>query len=210
MSEFRGDDLQCWRGGRPVFAGLSFALAAGDALLVTGPNGAGKSSLLRLMATLLAPAAGTLHRDGRPVADDPAAHRAALHYLGHLDAVKPDLSVRETLRFWSRLGGNGDPAAALSRFGLAALADLPGRMLSAGQKRKLALARLFCRPAGLWLLDEPTAALDAAGVAELEAALAGHRAGGGIAVVTTHGDIALPGARTLDIAGYARRAEQAA
>ncbi len=208
VTEFRGEELHCWRGGRPVFAGLAFALGPGDALLVTGPNGAGKSSLLRLMATLIAPAEGALYRDGTAVADDPAAHREGLHYVGHLDAVKSDLSVRETLRFWSRLGGSTDSAAdALGRFGLAALADLPGRMLSAGQKRKLALARLFCRPAGLWLLDEPTSALDAAGIKELEAALAAHRAAGGIAVVTTHGDIALPDAKALDIAAHAVAAE---
>src|SRR5690242_4625158 len=116
---FVGTDLACWRGERLVFRGLAFALGPGDALLLTGPNGSGKSSLLRLMSGLLPPLAGTLTWDGKAVAEDPAAHNSRLHFIGHLDAVKPVLTVAETIAFWSGLRGGGDrPIEALARFGL--------------------------------------------------------------------------------------------
>lgn len=191
MANFEGRTLQCRRGGRDVFAGLSFILPPGGALLLTGPNGSGKSSLLRLMAGLLQPAEGTLLWGGRPVAEAPEAHAARLHYLGHLDAVKPVLSVSENLRFWAGLRGGRQAAGgalghALERFALTELAAVPGRLLSAGQRRRLALARLVAVPAELWLLDEPSVALDHASVGRLAAAIAEHRAGGGRVVVATH------------------------
>ncbi|MGD1878088.1 MAG: heme ABC exporter ATP-binding protein CcmA [Kiloniellaceae bacterium] len=187
MTIFEGQSLQCRRGGRDVFAGLSFAVPAGGALLLTGPNGSGKSSLLRLMAGLLKPAAGALLWDGRPIAEDAEAHARRLHYLGHLDAVKPVLSVAENLRFWADLRGGGLALdAALAAFALTDLAAVPGRLLSAGQRRRLALARLVAAPAELWLLDEPSVGLDHASVGRLAAAIADHRAGGGRVVVATH------------------------
>lgn len=211
MTLFAGRDLTCVRGEHRVFAGLDFTLGDGGALVLHGPNGAGKSSLLRLMAGLLKPAQGRLAWGERPVADDPEGHRARLHYLGHLDAVKPVLSAAENLAFWTAATGNrgdrGDRetgvADALQRVGLAPLAAVPARMLSAGQRRRLALARLFLTPADLWLLDEPTVGLDAESIGRLQAGLADHRRDGGRVVVATHTEIELPGAARLDLAAFA-------
>ena len=205
MTVFAGHGVACRRGERLVFRGLGFALEAGGALVLTGPNGSGKSSLLRLLAGLLAPHEGVLNWDGEPIARDKAAHRARLHLIGHLDAVKPVLTVAETVALWSGLRGAPDAAsaAAVERFGLAHLADMPCRLLSAGQKKRLSLARLLASPAPLWLLDEPTTGLDAASTTNLEAILAEHRAAGGIVVATTHIALALAGAQTLSLADFA-------
>ncbi|HZK90362.1 MAG TPA: heme ABC exporter ATP-binding protein CcmA [Stellaceae bacterium] len=205
-------DVACRRGGRLVFEGLAFALPPGGALVLTGANGSGKSSLLRLLATLLAPAAGRVSWGGKPVAGDPAGYRAQLHYVGHLDAIKPALGVGETLSFWAAMRSVARPAtdAALAAFGLAALADFPCRWLSAGQRRRLALARLVAAPAPLWLLDEPTASLDADGEARLTAAIAAHRAAGGRVAVATHQSMALPGATRLALEDFAPAASDAA
>lgn len=203
---FAGHGLACRRGERLVFAGLDFALPPGGALVLTGPNGSGKSSLLRLMAGLTRPEAGTLSWSGAPVAEDPAAHRARLHFIGHLDALKPVLSVAETLRFWAGMRGNADVAAGLARFRLTALADWPCRLLSAGQRRRLALARLVASPAPLWLLDEPANGLDAEALADLLAAIAAQRAGGGAVVLSTHARLAIEGADELSLARFGRRA----
>ncbi|MBI4967903.1 MAG: heme ABC exporter ATP-binding protein CcmA [Rhodospirillales bacterium] len=201
MSRFSGENLVCARGGRTVFAKLGFDLAPGQALILLGPNGSGKSSLLRVMAGLIRPIQGRLLWDGEPVADDPQAHGGRLHYVGHHDAVKPVLTVAETLAFWAGLHGGATVgeriARALDGFGLRRLADVPGRMLSAGQKRRLNLARLLAAPAPLWLLDEPSVALDRASVKALEGEIAAHRAQGGMVVVSTHADIGLEGAREL-------------
>jgi heme exporter protein A len=199
------ESLACVRGDRLVFRGLNFRLAPGGALLLIGPNGSGKSSLLRLVAGLLSPAGGRLLWNGRPVADDPDAHRARLAYVGHLDAVKPVFSVRDSLGFWARLGGAdlGAVDEALESFGLVDLADMPGRFLSAGQKRRVNLARLALGGAALWLLDEPTTALDRAATAALVALVARHRGRGGMILAATHIDIGIAGAETLDMADLA-------
>jgi heme exporter protein A len=189
-------DLACLRGERIVFAGLSFALAPGEALLLTGANGAGKSSLLRLLAGLLAPAEGTLLWRGEDALADRAGHARRLRYVGHGDALKPALTARENLGFFARLWG-GDTDPALAALGLEALAELPARVLSAGQKRRLGLARLALAPADLWLLDEPTTGLDTASVERLGALLARHRDAGGMVVAATHLPLPLPGAREL-------------
>ena len=215
MHDLVGEALSCRRGGRLVFAGLDFSLKAGGALLLTGSNGSGKSSLLRLLATLLTPEAGTAAWAGEPVAADPARYRAALHYAGHLDALKPALTCSETLRFWAALRGAADPdidpaiETALDRFGLGWAADVPCRFLSAGQRRRLALARLLASPAPIWLLDEPTAALDSDGEARLIAAIAAHRAAGGRLAVATHLPLPLPGAETIRLDDYAVAPEDA-
>ena len=189
------------RGGRPVFADLSFTLAGGDILVVRGPNGSGKSSLLRLLAGFLPPAAGQIAWTGEGVARDPAAHRARLHYVGHTDAVKGPLTARENLAFAAALSGAPASAAVagLDGFDLTPLAEVPARYLSAGQRRRLALARLLTVQRPLWLLDEPGVGLDAANRERLERSLARHRAGGGIAVLATHGDVAVEAALTLDL-----------
>jgi heme exporter protein A len=190
-------ELACLRGERVVFAGLSFALEAGAALLLTGANGAGKSSLLRLLAGLIPLAEGALLWQGQDALADRGAHARRLRYLSHQDALKPALTARENLAFFARLWG-GDEEAALAALDLLPLADLPARVLSAGQKRRLALARLALgADAPLWLLDEPTVGLDTASVARLGALLARHRAAGGLVIAATHLPLPLPDAREL-------------
>ena len=168
----QAEGLAAFRGERLVFAGVSFAVAAGGALVVTGPNGSGKSTLLRLLAGLARPAAGRLTWEGADALADLPLHAARVRYLGHQDAVKPGLTAAENLRFW---GDARTVRRALEAVDLAALADLPARMLSAGQKRRLALARLELGLAKLWLLDEPTLGLDEASEARFGAMLARHR-----------------------------------
>ena len=202
--------LTCDRGERRVFSHVGFEVGPGGLLAVVGPNGAGKSSLLRLLAGLLPPAGGEIRWDGHAVGDDPDAHRARLHYIGHADALKPTLTPAEMLGFHAALRGQaiGEAAiaTALEAFGLAALADLPARFLSQGQRRRAALARLVATPAPLWLLDEPTLGLDADSVARLESALARHRSAGGLAVIATHGGLGLGVHQVLDMGAPARGA----
>ena len=190
------------RGGRLVFDHLSFVLSSGDVLLLRGPNGAGKSSLLRVLAGLLEPAAGGLSWAGRPVRDEVAEHRTRCHLIGHGNALKNALTARENLRFAT--AACGAPAArlepALRAFDLEELADVPALYLSAGQKRRLALARLLAAARPLWLLDEPDAGLDVANRAHLVAAVADHRAAGGIAVIASHHDLALAAPHVLELA----------
>ena len=181
MLEAQG--LAAFRGERLVFAGLSFTVAAGGALLLTGPNGSGKSTLLRVLAGLGRAEAGQLRWDGADALADLPTHAARVRYLGHQDAVKPGLTVAENLRFW---GGPAAVARALASVDLGRLADLPARMLSAGQKRRLAIARLAMSDAALWLLDEPTLGLDVASVARFGGLLAAHRQRGGMVVAATH------------------------
>jgi heme exporter protein A len=194
--------LACRRGDRPVFAGLDFRLGPGEAAIVRGPNGAGKSSLLRILATLLRPAAGRVTWDGEDIFAA-EGYRERLHYLGHLPGLKPAFTVAENLGFWQALhGGRPDPTA-LARFGMERLAEVPAQWLSAGQRQRLALCRLACADASLWLLDEPTTSLDDDGVARLLAAVAAHRAGGGAVLLTSHLPLAIPGAATIRIGGEA-------
>lgn len=184
------ENLSCARAGRPVLRGLCFDVAPGQAMLLRGPNGAGKSTLLRALAGLL-PARGAITLDGlsRAAAPDLFAERIA--YAGHLDAIKPQLTVAENLRFWAALFGGGDIAAALDAFDLAAIADRPAHVCSAGQKRRLGLARLLVCKRRLWLLDEPTVALDAAARGRFAAAVRAHCATGGLALIATHVDLGL-------------------
>ena len=188
--------LAAFRGERLVFRDLDFAIAAGGALTLSGPNGAGKSTLLRLLAGLLRPAAGTLSWNGEDAFVDPSLHATHVAYVGHQDAVKPALTAAENLRFAARLSG-GDAGAALAALGLGDLADLPARMMSAGQRRRLALARLGLSRAPVWLLDEPTVGLDAASLDRLAGLIAAHRAGGGIVIAATHLALPVPGAAEL-------------
>lgn len=185
-----GRDLACVRGGREVFSGVSFELPAGSLLLLRGPNGAGKSSLLRLVAGLVDRTAGDLVLEGAPQ-DVPVAEQA--HYVGHLDTLKPALTVSENLGFWAEmLGGRREDAGkALDHMGLSPLADFPAGVLSAGQRRRLALARLVAASRPLWLLDEPTTAIDATARERLYALIRGHLSGGGLAMIATHDDLPL-------------------
>lgn len=184
-----GHGLSLDRGGRRVLDDLSFEAVAGSALVVTGANGAGKSTLLRLIAGLLRPVAGALAVEG---GDPELSIPQQCHYFGHMDALKPQLSVEENLGFWRAFSGVADldVGAALDRVGLARLASLPAAYLSAGQRRRLAFARLLVTRRPIWLLDEPTSALDAASEARLIEIVGEHLDGGGLVVAATH--LALP------------------
>ena len=177
------DAVTVARGGPILFEGLSFALGPGDAALVTGPNGAGKSSLVRVAAGLLAPAAGSVTREGD----------CALLTEAH--ALDPELPLGRALGFWAGFDGRREAVApALAALGLGDLADVPVRMLSTGQRRRAGVARVVASDASVWLLDEPANGLDDAAVGTLEALVADHRATGGIALVATHLPIHLPAA----------------
>jgi heme exporter protein A len=197
-----GTDLACVRGGRLVFTGVSFAVPGGEALTVTGPNGAGKSSLLRTLAGLLRLESGRLELDGGG-ADVPLAEQ--VHYLGHLDALKPSLTVTENLAFWLRYLGTGEEAAAaaLDAVGLEGVARLPAGYLSAGQRRRLSIARLVGVKRPVWLLDEPTTALDLASQDRLAALMRDHLSRGGIVVAAAHGGIGLERTQELRLGGAA-------
>jgi heme exporter protein A len=204
-----GRGVRCVRGGREVFSGLDFEASAGRALAVTGRNGSGKTSLLRLIAGLLIPAGGSIVLDGG-AAELTLTEQA--HYLGHRDALKPALSVAENLFFWRDfLGGelsdscggpDGSLRGSLAAVGLDHAADLPAAYLSAGQRRRLSLARLIAVWRPLWLLDEPTAALDAAGQSLFAGLMRNHLAKGGIIVAATHGPLGIE-ATELRIGGMA-------
>jgi heme exporter protein A len=194
--QLAAENLVLSRGGRTVIDGLSFHLGRGEALMLTGANGAGKTTLLRALAGFLPPAAGSVRLEG--VGADQVA-RERLHFIGHLDGVKAQLTVAENLAFWAEYLGSNETMVepALARFGLTGLADIPAGYLSAGQKRRLTLARLAAVPRPLWLLDEPTVSLDKAAVTGLASLIDAHVADGGIAVVATHVPIAVAGARQL-------------
>lgn len=189
-------DLACRRSGRDVFAGVSFSVASGQGLTIRGRNGAGKSSLLRMVVGLVRIAQGRIALEG---GDPELTVGEQAHYLGHQDALKPSLSVAENLRFWS--GFLGAPSAAvgepLAAVGLDALADLPAAYLSAGQRRRLSIARLLAVKRPIWLLDEPTSTLDAAAQRRLRDFMRSHLAGGGLILAATHGALGLEGAQEL-------------
>jgi heme exporter protein A len=183
-------NLACVRGSREIFRNVNFSLASGQALAVVGPNGAGKSSLLRIVAGLLRRESGQLELDG---GDPELTIPEQAHYLGHLDALKPALSVAENLAFWAGYLGNGPTGAAeaLEAVGLARIRDLPAGYLSAGQRRRLSLARLLAVPRAIWLLDEAAAALDEAAQTRLIELMRAHLTGGGLILAATHAPLGL-------------------
>ena len=195
--------LTCRRGRATLFAGVSFALQAGEALWVQGRNGSGKTTLLRSLCGLALPERGAVHWDGKPILTNRAHFHAQLLHIGHADGLKPDLLA------WENLALGGQPGArcerrhaeqALEEIGLKAEAQRPVRLLSQGQRKRVALARLLLAPARpLWILDEPLAALDQPAAAQVGAILQAHCARGGMLVLTTHQDPALPGARHLQL-----------
>ncbi len=190
------EGLTVGRGGVAVLEGLSLAVAPGEALVLRGPNGSGKTTLIRTLAGLQPAFAG------RIAAVEPV-------YAGHLDGIKAQLTVTENLAFWAGVMGGGDVAAALAAFDLETLALRPARTLSAGQKRRLGLARLAVAGRRLWLLDEPTVSLDAASVGLFARAVTAHLAAGGAAVIATHVDLGLEG-RVLEVAPYRARPRETA
>lgn len=197
----RVSNLTAVRSGRLIFADLSFDLAAGEALAVIGPNGSGKSTLLRIIADLLPAETGTITLDGGEEGE-PISER--VHYLGHRDPLKPTLSPRETLYFWQRLLGapRMTPEAALLRVNLAHATDLPAGFLSAGQRRRLSLARLLVSYRPLWLLDEPSAALDRVSSELFKSLVNAHLEEGGMVIAATHLPFGFR-TRTLDLGALA-------
>ncbi len=193
-----------------ILAGITFTLAAGQMLVLRGPNGVGKTTLLRVIAGLVPPASGELRLTGVDEEENPARH---CHYIAHQNANKPQLTVRENLAFWCRfLGGEtAGIARALAALRLEELAHLPAAVLSAGQKRRLALARLLFAPRPLWLLDEPTVGLDVDSQAALQAVMRAHLQDGGLIIASTHVDLGMPQTRTLrlsrDVAGETEEAD---
>jgi heme exporter protein A len=191
------ENLVLERGGRPVVSGLSLRVEEGAAVILTGPNGSGKSTLLRALAGYLRPAAGSVRIAGGATAREVSE---VCHFVGHLDGIKTHLTAAENLAFWGTyLAGEADAAksvedrveVALERFSLDPLADIPAGYLSAGQKRRLGLARLVVAARPLWLLDEPTVSLDGASAEVLVDTINSHLRSGGMAVVATHVPIAL-------------------
>jgi heme exporter protein A len=197
-------DLACSRGGRVVFTGVSFRLERGQILAVTGPNGSGKSSLLRVLAGLLPPAAGSLRFDGH------REDEAVTHYVGHADALKAALTLRETLRFWTTVyQQEGRPTVdayfdeAAETVGLWHALDFSVGVLSAGQRRRAVLARLLLSPRPLWLLDEPTSSLDRDGETLLAALMTDHLSAGGLVVAATHQDLPLAATASINLSDCA-------
>ncbi|ABD55564.1 heme ABC exporter ATP-binding protein CcmA [Jannaschia sp. CCS1] len=184
-------DLACARGPAQVLSGVSFSVSAGEALILRGPNGAGKTTLLRTLAGLTPPLAGTISH-----AED------AIAYAAHADGLKAQLTVAENLTFWATIFGTLDIAPAIAAFALAPLADRPAGELSAGQKRRLSLARLLVTGRPIWALDEPTVSLDTENTARFAAAVEAHLRAGGAAIIATHIDLGLPNARSLDITPF--------
>jgi heme exporter protein A len=189
-------NLGCVRGSREIFRNINFSVSSGQALAVLGPNGAGKSSLLRIVAGLLRTMSGRLSLEG---GDPELTIPEQAHYLGHLDALKPSLSVAENLAFWARYLGPGPGAQteALQAVGLAPIRDLPAGYLSAGQRRRLSIARLVAVRRPIWLLDEAASALDQAAQARLIELMRGHLAGGGLILAATHAPLGLDQAQEL-------------
>ena len=195
-------DLGCNRGGRVVFLDLSFRLKGGELLAVIGPNGAGKSSLLRLLAGLLRPAAGAIRFEGR------GEDMSVTHYLGHADALKPALTLRETLRFWAgvyrqegRVMLDRDIDECAETTGVRHALDLPVSVLSAGQRRRAALSRLLLSERPLWLLDEPASSLDRDGEGLLARVMNAHLSRSGLIVAATHQELPVPPTATLPLGG---------
>ncbi|HEX8987997.1 MAG TPA: cytochrome c biogenesis heme-transporting ATPase CcmA [Rhodocyclaceae bacterium] len=196
-------DLTCVRGERRLFAGVDLAVGPGEWLHVRGENGAGKTSLLRLLVGLMQPAEGEIRWDGVPVRELSDEYRRQMLFLGHHGAVKEELTTLENLHFAAELDGielpEREAIAALHRFGLRGREELPVRFLSAGQKRRVLLARLVTRKAKLWVLDEPFTALDVKAVDMLSALIAEHLGQGGMAVLTSHQAMPIEGGRVLQL-----------
>ncbi|OIR04644.1 cytochrome c biogenesis ATP-binding export protein CcmA [mine drainage metagenome] len=195
--------LACLRGDRLLFKSVSFELMAGGLLYVLGENGSGKSSLLRLLCGLLMPEVGEVHWCGKSIKQDPETYLSNLLYLGHLNGLKDDLTALENLQMSARLADSlvdeQKMLSALTSIGIARCANLPVRVLSQGQKRRVALARLWLTESKLWILDEPFAALDAASIEVLASRLNQHMSDGGMTIITTHQDVEISAQSTQTV-----------
>ncbi len=199
------ENLTCERDERPLFSGLTAHLHAGERVQVLGPNGSGKTTLLRTLAGIGAPAQGQIHWREQPVSAQRWAFRQSLLYIGHAPGIKAALTPLENLAWYRALSAGtqrNDAPAALERVGLAGYEDIPCYQLSAGQLRRVALARLFLSQAPLWILDEPFTAIDQGGVSDLEEQLQAHTREGGLVILTSHQEVRLPELRTLNLIDY--------
>ncbi len=199
-------NLSCQRGGRTIFSGLSLEIKPGEAVILRGPNGAGKSTLLRVIAGLIPAQAGEISLHGTAFAnrDD---FQGQITYAGHLDAIKPQLTVAENLHFWAQLFNAGNLIQTMQDFRLDEIADRPAHACSAGQKRRLGLARIAVTSRPLWLLDEPTVSLDTETTARFAATIDAHCAAGGMAFIATHIDLGLKAPRSFEMQAYAPSAD---
>ena len=191
------------RGERELFSGLNFQISRGQCLHIRGENGVGKTSLLRLLTGLASPESGEILWDNQSIKKEASEYHSKLLFLGHRDALKEDLSALENLRMYAAIDGitlsEQDAFASLWRFGLKGREDLPINYLSAGQKKRVLMARMLTRQAQVWILDEPFNALDAHAVQELQALIAEHLESNGLVVLTSHQPLAIPGLRVLDL-----------
>lgn len=198
--------VQCRRGARTLLSDVSFDVACGQIVELRGANGSGKTTLMRVLAGLTPPSGGTLYWQSAPLTPGAEAYVRQMAYLGHQNALSAELSATENLRFFRHLQGGAmrEPSETLHAWGLAHVAHHPVRRLSQGQRRRLALARVWSRQCRLWLLDEPCAALDDDGAKLLDARLTEHLERGGMAVVATHRPLGVPAAalRTLDLDAF--------
>ncbi|MDR2195131.1 MAG: cytochrome c biogenesis heme-transporting ATPase CcmA [Gallionellaceae bacterium] len=198
------NDLACSRGDHRLFSGLSFSLSAGELMRIEGVNGSGKTSLLRALCGFLMPDAGTIRWRGEDIRAQREEYHAELVYLGHLNAIKDDLDARENLRINAGMAGirldGKEAVAALRRMGLRGRETLPMKVLSQGQRRRVALARLLVGDAPLWILDEPLTALDVGAVGLMQELIGEHLARGGMAIYTTHQPLEVAGVTTRRLA----------
>ncbi len=199
-------NLSCQRGGRTIFNALSLDIAAGEAVLLRGPNGAGKSTLLRVIAGLIPALAGKISLNGT-ASTDRDEFQGQITYAGHLDAIKPQLTVAENLHFWAQLFESDNVAKTMQDFRLDEIADRPAHACSAGQKRRLGLARIAVTARPLWLLDEPTVSLDTETTARFAATIDAHCAAGGMAFIATHIDLGLKNPRAFEMQAYEPKAD---
>lgn len=199
-------DLSFERDDIPLFAGVTVELLAGDVLQVAGPNGAGKTTLLRIISGALQPSSGVVLWRGEPMAAVRRVFRTSLLYMGHAPAIKAALTAEENLHWWRRMHPDANPAndrEVLAKIGLRGLEGLPCYSLSAGQQRRVALARTLVSPASLWVLDEPFTAIDQQGIALLHSLMAGHLERGGLIVLSTHQPLGLPDYKQLNLEEFA-------
>jgi heme exporter protein A len=205
MTSFSGEKLTCIRGERTVFTNLNFSINEGEVLYLIGPNGSGKSTLLRLMAGLLNPVNGVLTWNDKDIRDDEGLFKSRIHYVGHQDSIKTALTVEENLRFWAEINSDikekSTVQEALEQFSLDNLSTLPARFLSAGQRKRLNLARICATWAPLWLLDEPSNSLDSDSVNTLTAAISTHQKKGGIVAIASHENLDVH-SNSLDISMF--------
>jgi heme exporter protein A len=199
-------NLSCQRGGRTIFSELSLEIAAGEAVILRGPNGAGKSTLLRVIAGLIPAQAGKITLNGT-AATDRDDFQGQITYAGHLDAIKPQLTVAENLHFWAQLFESDNIGQTMQDFRLDEIADRPAHACSAGQKRRLGLARIAVTSRPLWLLDEPTVSLDTETTARFAATIDAHCAAGGMAFIATHIDLGLNAPRTFEMQPHVPKAD---